>query len=129
MPGRRGVVPAGSTQVNEASICAAAEILSDELVVDPKTSGIANAFVYLPKAEKVHPRQKESATKEVVFDQKGCRFIPHALFVRTDQVVVVKSADNCAHNTKTNPLRNQAENFALPPNDRKGVEVKNRAPE
>src|SRR5438477_461615 len=54
IPARRVLVPAGSTQVNNPAICAAANILSDELVVDPKTQGIANAFVYLPKAEKVH---------------------------------------------------------------------------
>ena len=92
----RNVLVAAGAAVNNAAICAAANILSDELVVDPQTKGIANIFVYLPKAAQVHPRLKESDKKEVVFDQKGCRFIPHALFVRTDQVVLVKSADACA---------------------------------
>ncbi|MGE5195605.1 MAG: hypothetical protein ACM3U2_24190 [Deltaproteobacteria bacterium] len=123
------LVEKGNTKVNDPAICAAADIPDDSLVVDPKTNGIANIFVYLPKAGKVHPRLKASEKKEVVFDQKGCRFIPHALVVRTDQVVRVKSGDNCTHNTKTNPLRNQAVNFALQANDRAGVEVKNKAPE
>ena len=127
-PPREIAVKAGAP-VNNAPICSAADIPSDSLIIDPETSGIADIFIYLPKAEKIHPKLKESAQKEVIFDQKGCRFIPHALFARTDQVVRVKSADNCAHNTKTNPLRNQAVNFALTPNDREGVEVKNKVAE
>jgi len=123
------LVEKGNTRVNDPAICSAADVPDDSLVVDPKTKGIANIFVYLPKAEKVHPRLKASEKKEVVFDQKGCRFIPHALVVRTDQVVRVKSGDNCTHNTKTNPPRNQPVNFVLPANDRTGVEVKNKAPE
>jgi hypothetical protein len=123
------LVEKGNTKVNDPAICAAADVPDDSLVVDPRTKGIANIFVYLPKAAKVHPRLQESQKKEVVFDQKGCRFIPHALVVRTDQVVRVKSGDNCTHNTKTNPTRNQAVNFPLQANDRTGAEVKNKAPE
>ena len=123
------VVEKGDVKVNDPAICAAADVPDDSLIVDPKSKGIANVFVYLQKAEKVHPRLKESQVKEVDFDQKSCRFIPHALVVRTDQVVRVKSSDNCIHNTKTNPLKNQPVNFPLPANDRTGVEVKNKIPE
>jgi hypothetical protein len=125
IPKLKPLVENGNMNINDPAICAAADIPDDSLVVDPATKGIANVFVYLPKAETVHPRLKESAKKEVDFDQLGCRFIPHALVVRTDQVVRVKSNDNCAHNTKTNPLKNQPVNFALTANDRTGVEVKN----
>jgi hypothetical protein len=123
------LVEKGDTKVNDPAICAAADVPDDSLVVDAETKGIANIFVYLPKAANVHPRLRESQNKEVVFDQQGCRFTPHALVVRTDQVVRVKSGDNCAHNTKTNPTRNQPVNISLPANDRTGVEVKNKAPE
>ena len=129
IPQLKPLVVAGAANVNVAPICAAANIPDDSLVVDPKTKGIANIFVYLPKAEKVHPKLKASEKKEVDFDQTGCRFIPHALFVRTDQVVLVKSSDNCAHNTRTVPLKNQQLNIALAPNDRIGVPFKNRLPE
>jgi hypothetical protein len=128
IPEQKVLVAAGAA-VNNAAVCAAANILSEELVVDPKSRGISNIFVYLPKAAQVHPRLKASETKEVVFDQKGCRFIPHALCVRTDQVVRVKSADACAHNTRTVPLRNQQVNYSLTPNDRAGIEVKNKVAE
>ena len=129
IPERKVVVARGDAQVKDAAICAADDILSETVVVDPKTKGIANVFVYLPKAEMVYPKLKQSEKKEVVFDQEGCRFVPHALFVRTDQTVVVKSNDNCAHNTRTVSIRNQPVNFALAPGDRKGQEVKCKAAE
>jgi hypothetical protein len=129
IPKLKALVERGDMKVNDPAICAAADVPDDTLVVDSKTRGIANIFVYLPKAEKVHPRLKTTATKEVAFDQKDCRFVPHALFVRTDQVVRVKSDDSCAHNTKTNTSRNDPVNYLLPPKDRTGREVKNKAPE
>jgi hypothetical protein len=129
IPQLKPLVVAGALGVNDPAICAAADIPDDSLVIDRESKGIANVFVYLPKADKVHPKLKESEKKEVDFDQKGCRFIPHALFVRTDQVVLVKSSDNCAHNTRTVPLKNQPLNTSLAANDRTGVPFKNRIPE
>ena len=129
IPQLKPLVGAGDVGVNDSAICAAANIPDDSLVVDPKSKGIANVFVYLPKAEKVHPDLKESTKKEVDFDQKGCRFFPHALFVRTDQVVLVRSMDGCAHNTRTVPIKNQQQNYSLTPNDRTGVPFKNKLPE
>lgn len=115
--------------VKDAAVCAAADVPDDSLVVDPESKGIQHIFVYLPKATAVHPDLQASKSKEVVFDQKGCRFTPHTLLVRTDQVVVVKSADACNHNTHTNPIRGTAVNFLLAPNDRNGVPVPNKVPE
>lgn len=129
VPERGILVMKGDPQAKDPAICAAADIPSDELVIDAATKGIANIFVYLPKATSIHPKLKESAVKEIVFDQKGCRFIPHALFARTDQTVLVKSADACAHNTHTYPIAGQPVNFILPPNERKGTGIANKVPE
>lgn len=123
------LVAKGDTNVNNPAICAATDVPDESLIVDPKTKGIANVFVYLLKPQKVHPKLKESATKEIVFDQQGCRFVPHALLVRTDQSVIAKSNDACAHNTNIMTLRNQGLNFLLAPNDRTGREVKRKIPE
>lgn len=110
--------------VRDAPCCAAQAVPDESLVVHPESKGIQNIIMYLPKAPKeIHPSLKESKKKEVVFDQKGCRFIPHAMVVRTDQQVVVKSDDSVAHNTRTNPVRGQPVNFILKPNDREGVKV------
>ena len=118
------LVAKGDPKVNDPAICAAVDRFSDALLVDESTRGIAGVFVYLPKAKEIHPRLKASAEKEVEFDQEACRFVPHSLVVRTDQVVVVKSKDKCAHNTRGTPIRNERFNFSLPPEDRKGVPVR-----
>ena len=69
--------------VKDASICSAEGIPDESLVVNSTNNGVANVFVFLRKADKVHPDLKTTAEKEVAFDQKNCRFRPHALVVRT----------------------------------------------
>jgi hypothetical protein len=121
------IVKKGDPTAKDAAVCAAGDIESESLVVDPKSKGIANIFVYLRKKPKnVHPDlvSTPADAQEVVFDQKGCRFMPHALFLRTDQTVIVKSGDSCAHNTHTYPLSNAPQNFIIQANDRVGVELK-----
>ena len=120
------LVKKGNPAAKDAAVCATVDLVSDALVVDPKTRGIRHIFVYIRKVDKalIHPKLKSSTTKEVVFDQKGCRFTPHTLLVRTDQSVVVKSGDNCAHNTHTYPIRNRADNFIINPNNRTGLKFK-----
>jgi len=124
IPPREVLVMKGNTKVNDPAICAAEDNLSDALLVDESTRGIAGVFFYLPKAKGVHPRLKTSEVKEVVFDQEKCRFIPHSLVVRTDQAVLVKSKDKCAHNTRGTPLKNTPFNFSLAPEDRAGSAVR-----
>lgn len=115
--------------VKDKEVCAKEDFVSDELVIDSETKGIKNIFIYLRRAPKVHPDLKESAEKEVVFDQKGCRFVPHTLLVRTDQVVKVKSADPVAHNTHTFTLRNTPVNILIKPNEREGIPITLRSGE
>ncbi|MEX0700622.1 MAG: carboxypeptidase regulatory-like domain-containing protein [Planctomycetales bacterium] len=129
IPEREVLIQKGDAGAKDAAVCAADAIPSDALLVDPETKGIRNVFVYLLRASDVHPDLRKSAKEEVVFDQKGCRFIPHALFVRTDQKVRVLSDDPVPHNTHTFPLRNQAVNFLLQPNERVGSPVSVALPE
>ena len=127
-----GIIPkpkilvAKNQNVRDANVCAVADLLDESLVVDKKTKGIANIFIYIRKVDKIHPDLKVTPKKklEVVFDQKACHFMPHAMFVRTDQTVLVKSDDACSHNTHTYPYRNKAENFILPNVNRAGVPLK-----
>jgi hypothetical protein len=125
IPERTVIVKKGDQNTKDAAVCAADDLLSDEVIVDPETKGVANIFVWLRKAPAIHPDLAATPQdkKEVTFDQKGCRFFPHCLFLRTDQTVVVKSGDNCAHNTHTNPIRNSPQNFIVQANDRTGVKL------
>ena len=118
------LVEKGSTKVKDPEVCAADNVPNETVVVDPATSGIANVVIWVvKKPDAIHPDLVKSKKAEVVFDQKGCRFIPHILLVRTDQQVRVLSGDNAAHNTHTHPIKNEAKNFILPPEDRVGVLV------
>jgi len=110
------LVEKGSTKVKDPEVCAADNVPNESLIVDSATSGIANVVIWiLKKPETIHPDLAKSKNAEVVFDQKGCRFIPHVLLVRTDQQVRVLSGDAAAHNTHTHPIKNEAKNFLLPP--------------
>ena len=119
------LVKKGDPNAKDPDVCAASDLYGDDLVVDHDTKGIANIFVYARTVTKVHPDLMATPAdkKKVVFDQKGCRFIPHCLVLRTDQVVVVKSSDNCSHNTNYIPISNAGDNFIVPANDRVGREV------
>ncbi len=133
VPPPKILVKKGDPSAKDAACCAQDNVVSDELVIDPTSKGIANIFVYLDSRIAarlpIHPDLKESKEKEVVFDQVGCRFVPHAMIIRTDQTLVVKSADNCSHNTNAQFISNQGFNFISKANDREGqkVDTLNRA--
>ena len=114
----------GDATAKDPTVCAAQDVPDESLVVDAKSGGVANVVIYLQKKPaKVHPDLEKSKDAEVVFDQKGCQFLPHVLLVRNDQQVRVLSGDAVAHNTHTYPLKNQQANFIVSPNDRTGVAV------
>lgn len=108
---------AKGAQVKDAAVCAAADTYKDDLVINPESKGLANVFIYLPKAPKsIHPDLKKPDPAVVIFDQKGCMFTPHAMVVLGGQTVEVISSDAIAHNTHTYPLKNQAMNVLVAAN-------------
>ena len=121
VPNLPPVVKQGDSSVQDAAICAKENVPDESLIVDPKTKGIANVFVYMPKApEDISPDLKESHDKVVKFDQKNCRFIPHALILRTDQTIAILSDDSVAHNTNVSTVENTGQNSVIPSGDRTG---------
>lgn len=126
-----GDIPAVEVTVNMKEPICSKEIPSDELTVNKDNKGIADIFVYIPTVKKppVHPDLKASKDKEVVLDQKGCHFVPHALVLRTDQKLMIKSMDEFNHNTRTAPIKNEAINVTVTPKNRDGVPWKVTVPE
>lgn len=118
--------PAPITPSKDAVCIAAAPIPSDR-VITGDGGGLANCFIYLTKAP-AGTKQPESLDS-VIFDQKGCRFLPHCMFVQADQEVLILNSDATLHNTHTNPQRNQTFNQGVQPNEKDGVPLKYSRPE
>jgi hypothetical protein len=113
----------GDPTIKDPAVCLAqGNVPNESLVVNPKNKGMKNVFVYLPEAPAGAEVPKPPA-EPVVFDQKDCRFLPHALLVQAPCKVLVKSDDPVAHNTRTSPLSNTPFNQSVAANDRKGLDL------
>ena len=116
------LVRKGDGSVRDGFFCATADIPDESLVSDPQTEGLANVLIWpIKKPAQIHPDLVQSRDKEVAFTVKGCRFIPHMLLVRTDQRVRVFSQDAINHNLHSSPVKNNCQNFIVPPNDSTGI--------
>jgi hypothetical protein len=102
----------------DPEVCARDEsILSQQLVVDPKTKGVAYGFAYIPRPIGENPDAvKDLVAKhpQVELDQKNCEFRPHVIAVHQDQIVVFKSSDPTNHNMRLAGFNNSM-NQTLPP--------------
>ena len=119
------LVKKGDSTVKNPLICAANAIPDDSVVVGKK-GGLANCFVYIYQRRgtpDIHPLLKKPAQAKLKFDNKGCRFVPHAMVVRSDQVVNCVNSDGCGHNVHTFPLRNNGINQLIAANDQIGINV------
>lgn len=105
--------------IKDKEVCAAEDVPNERLVIGAD-NGVANVFVYMKKAPKGSPTMTVPA-EPVFFDQKYCRFIPHCMIVPVGQTVKVLSDDPIAHNTHTNPAKNNGISSVVPENDRVGV--------
>ncbi len=104
--------------IKDKEVCAAVDIPDERLVLGADR-GVANVFVYLKKKPKGTPAWKPSEVA-LEFDQKNCRFLPHCMIIPVGQTVNVLSDDTVAHNTHTNPAKNQGVSTLVPPKDRVG---------
>ncbi len=113
---------AKGTSAKDPAVCAAdSDILSESLVVD-SSGGLANVFIFLDKAPK-GATVSDVPSEKVIFDQKGCVFLPHALLLRAQQPIFVINSDPVGHNTHTTPLRNSVLNTGIDANDQTGVDM------
>lgn len=78
------------------------EIPDERLVVDAKTRGIRDVFVYIKKAPSVHPDLRKGQPDDLHAIALKCRYIPHALFAQTNQMIRFKSEDKSGHNLHFN---------------------------
>lgn len=108
---------AQGADIKDKEVCAAVEVPNEQLVVG-EGNGVQNVFVFMRKAPKGSP--KPDTAEPVFFDQKNCRFLPRAMIVPVGATLRVLSGDAVAHNTHTNPARNNGVSSLVDANDREG---------
>jgi hypothetical protein len=103
-------------------------VMDEFIVVNPKNKGLRDVIVWLDPADKdaklaIPPALAKSAVAKVELDQPHCAFIPHAMVLRDDQVLVAKNTSTITHNFKWQGLADgNAGNKVLPPGDK--IEIK-----
>lgn len=102
------------------SVCAKAGIPNDKLVIGDG-NGVANVFIFLPKAPPGVP-VPPVPSEPVKFDQKDCRFFPHALLIRTEQTLKILNDDSVSHNTHIFATRSEIFNQAISPHNSTGLD-------
>lgn len=99
----------------------------DNLVVGPE-GGLRDVFImmFLTGDENlpIHPEYENPPEQPLVLDNIRCRFAPHALFVRTNQKLVLKNSDDVGHNCHIVTFGNE-ENVNLSQMTEVEVELKN----
>jgi plastocyanin len=111
------LLPAGA--LRDPETCVREKIPNERLLVGDG-GGIKNVFVYLsrkPAGAKAAP----SAEQPVVFDQKNCTFIPHALVAHVGQELKFINSDPIAHNINTKTVLSTPFNQILKVSDQTGV--------
>jgi plastocyanin len=88
---------------------------SEELIIDPKTRGVKNVWVFLRPAlvdtfaaNQIHPDLAKAKPVEHVIDQPCCQFIPRILAARDGDTLLVKNSSPVPHN-----INFQGENLAF----------------
>lgn len=111
-------VPVKGNKEKDPQVCAKVDLFDRELVVDPDTKGVADAFVYLPTPKGANDEAVKALLAEhpkVEVDQVNCEFLPTSLALHKDQSISFKSSDAVGHNVHYTGFTNNA-NFALGPN-------------
>ncbi|HWE39169.1 MAG TPA: hypothetical protein VG406_21650 [Isosphaeraceae bacterium] len=107
------LVTKGDKGAKDPEVCAAQNIPSQRLVVDPKTKGIRYAIVYIPNPTAKNPEAvSEKKNANVVFDQRNCTFVPHVLAAISGAKIKIVSTDPVKHNVDSK-LQNNKFNQAL----------------
>ena len=118
VPPARALIEKGRAQ-KDPEICAREAAIPDrELVVDPKTKGVAHGFAYLVKPKGSSPgavKELLNRSPKAELDQKNCEFSPHVLAIHQDQALVIKSSDLVNHNVRYAAFANSPFNQIMAP--------------
>ena len=114
--------------------CMQFNIVSEDLVVDPTSKGIAN-LVFMIDSKKtkleekqMHPDVQKLPTAKPVMDNAKCAFVPHVMAMRAGQILSVTNSDTVGHNAKFNFFKNDEVNPMIPAGGNKDIVTKVEEP-
>ncbi len=112
------VTPEVITVERDPAVCGIGGQVDESLVVSPKNRGIRNIAIWLETRDaiSIHPDLKNQPAKAPVIDNRNCRFEPHMLAVRTEQVFELTNSDPVAHNAAVYARRNMPFSEIIPMN-------------
>lgn len=113
----------------DADVCGKNGLVDESLVVNKDNRGVRYVAVWLDSRDKipVHPEMADVPKEVPLLDNKGCRFNPHMLAVRTGQVMHLTNSDSVAHNAAVYVRRSTPFSEIIPQN--KPLEKKFAKPE
>ncbi len=129
-PGTEVPAPVALDVTKDKEACLAkGKIFSEEWVVDKKTMGVANVFVWITPTDPakgklaVHPKLAAVPDKPAEVDQPCCAFVPHALAMREGQDLLIKNSSTIAHNANlvVDTRVNTGSNVLIPPGGQQAV--------
>lgn len=129
-----GEIPKPKEVKVNAADCMQFKIMSEDLVVDPATKGIAN-LVFMIDSKKtkleegqLHPDVQKLPTAKPGMDNKNCAFVPHVMAMRAGQILSVTNSDPFGHNAKFNFFKNDEVNPMIPASGQKDIVTKLEEP-
>lgn len=112
------LIKQGDASAKDAEVCAAGNVPDQRLVVGAN-NGVGDVFIFMDKVKKEF-KKMPVPEKVLIFDQKTCTFLPHAMVVRAGQKIQVYNSDAAAHNTHTKSVVNGEFNSLVKAGDRSG---------
>jgi len=97
------------------------ETFDESLVVDPKSRGLANVFIYLrgkPAGDAKltpHPSYAEAIKQPIEWVIKDQGYSPHVMLIHTFQPVTFIGRSKGAFNIKSEPFKNGSSSVLIPP--------------
>jgi Carboxypeptidase regulatory-like domain len=133
----RPVVPAGSCVITgtvkfsaskpvltsiDVQCCGVPATIPDESAIINDNGTLKNVIVYIKDGPNV---ASEASHPPPVIDQKGCRYTPHVLAMRSDQPLTITTHDPTLHNVQIEGAANPPVNFSqTTPGEKRQVTLK-----
>ena len=118
--------------VNKDMAVAKGPIFDESLVVDAKTHGLANVFVWLiPNPDEPveeHPDYAKSKLEPVILNRKGLRYQPHCVLFRTGQKLMILNQDPVGHHANLASIKNPEFHSLIPGGESVNKVLKNSEP-